>query len=248
MLGDKINPLLINPAETPDAQFSSLLERCDGFIFTSRWSDIHPRIYEPELVFKPNLYVDYDPDRDRVALALIKECIEKNIPLLGICGGMQEMQIVMGGKLHLNIAEIETGVTHRVNENFMGEPKPNLHQIDIIPEGLLTKNGMTEGIKTPTVHSNHSQGVTLDMLPKAVRAEAIQGLVVEAFSIEDHPFALGVQFHPEACGLPNGAEFGDVAFSQAIFNHFVDAAGDYHAIWDQASGTHKRKFGGPGGT
>src|SRR5215472_3620663 len=110
-------------AGTPDiTDVDTLLSAVDGILLTGARANVHPSRYgvEPDSRYEP-----FDPDRDATALVLAKACVERGVPLLGICRGLQEMNVAFGGTLHPEIRDLPGRMNHRAPQLESGEVHPN---------------------------------------------------------------------------------------------------------------------------
>ena len=170
----------------------SILELADGIILTGG-EDINPLQYNDTI----NLSVceDINYQRDTLERKLFDFAFKNKIPLIGVCRGMQMMNVASGGTLYGDIpSQIDTTVIHRNN----GEVN---HKIALIDTCSLI---FPLGIDTIIVNSWHHQA--LNIMPNYLRvvARSFDGLpeaVVMDKSI--HPFMIAVQFHPERLGKNN---------------------------------------------
>ena len=144
-------------------------------------------------------------------LAIIKKALEKNIPLLGICAGMQLLGGVLDCKMTHNVHEyFKTDIDH-----INGAPAEQVaHDIDISPDSLLYK---ITGKNKMGVNSAHREAVVVPSDKIKVAAKAPDG-TIEAIEVVGSDFALGVQWHPEFF-----IEKGDPNF--ALFEALVKQAG-----------------------
>jgi putative glutamine amidotransferase len=170
----------------------SILALTDGIILTGG-EDINPLQYNDTI----NLAVcgDINYKRDTLERKLFDFALEHKIPLIGVCRGMQMMNVASGGSLYGDIpTEIGTEVIHRNN----GEVN---HEIVLVDTCSLI---FPLGIDTIMVNSWHHQG--LKIMPNHLRviARAFDGLP-EAIMMDKstHPFMIAVQFHPERLGQDN---------------------------------------------
>lgn len=191
-------PLII-PIVNLRENVKAVAQLADGFIF-SGGDDIRPGYYGEE----PLLPLELSPDeRTDFEIALFTEVLRLKKPVLGICLGSQLINVALGGSLYQDIPlEISKAINHR------GE------HIISIKEGSLLYNILV-GVKTLSVNSAHHQSVKTTGKYLVVCAEAPDG-VVEAIEIPDHPFLLGVQWHPER-DLDN-------EYTRRLFDAFVKKA------------------------
>ena len=138
----------------------ALLEVADGILLTGGRANVHPSFYgvEPDPAYEP-----YDIPRDELALALIKACVERGVPLLGLCRGFQEMNVAYGGTLHPEIRDLPGRMNHRMPRLENGEIHPDMevvygdrHDVRLTPGGVFAK---LYGCDTIRVNSLHGQGI-----------------------------------------------------------------------------------------
>lgn len=186
-------------AGSPDiTDVNTLLEVVDGILLTGARANVHPTRFraEPHAAHEP-----YDEGRDAVALALVDICVERGIPVLGICRGFQEMNVAFGGSLHPEIRELPGRMNHRMPRLQTGEihPDPTVvfadrHDVRLVAGGTFAR---LFGSETIRVNSLHGQGILEPGKRIVVEGVAEDG-TIEAISIADAPgFALGVQWHAE---------------------------------------------------
>ena len=99
-------------AGTPQiTDIDALLGAVDGILLTGARANVHPTCFgvEPDPRHEP-----YDQDRDTVALKLITTCVDRGVPLFGVCRGLQEMNVAFGGTLHPEIRDIPGRMNHRM--------------------------------------------------------------------------------------------------------------------------------------
>jgi putative glutamine amidotransferase len=147
------------------------------------------------------------PERDQAELALLQGALERNLPVLAICRGMQVMNIARGGTLIQHLPEHLGSATHREVVGQFSE-----HPVEIAPDSLL------ESVLGPSapVLSHHHQAA--DRIGDGLTAVAwSEDGTVEAIEDSALDFALGVQWHPEE-GLDT-----------ALFTALIDAAAAYRA-------------------
>jgi len=169
-----------------EALAGAYLSLCDALLVAGGDFDIPPERYgEPR---RPGC----GPSRTgRTAFeaSLAEAALSAGMPVLGICGGMQLVNVVAGGTLHQHLPD-DLGVSHEQEE-----PKDaQSHEVRIVTGTLLASLCGPEPL---AVNSTHHQAVNRSGNGVLVSAWAPDG-VVEAIELPDHPFALGVQWHPEA--------------------------------------------------
>ncbi|MDI1287275.1 MAG: gamma-glutamyl-gamma-aminobutyrate hydrolase family protein [Reyranella sp.] len=186
-------------AGTPDiTDVEALLDAVDGILLTGARANVHPTHFgvEPDSRHEP-----YDHDRDAMALGLIRACVDRGVPLFGICRGFQEMNVAFGGSLHPEIRDIPGRMNHRMPRLANGEvhPDPEVvfadrHEVRLAAEGSFAKLLGCEKIR---VNSLHGQGI-LEPGSRIIIEGVAEDGTIEAIRIADAPsFALGVQWHAE---------------------------------------------------
>lgn len=183
---------MLIPALESGIDPQALVRRLDGILLTGSPSNVEPRHYQGTPTENP---AEHDPARDGVTLPLIRAAVAAGVPILGLCRGIQEMNVAFGGSLVQRIQDDPGKLDHRMRRDVSFDAKyRKAHPIALTPGGLL------EGIAGPGPHlvnSLHGQGI--ERLGTGVRVEATApDGIVEAISISAGPgFALGVQWHPE---------------------------------------------------
>jgi putative glutamine amidotransferase len=200
-------PVLLPPGETDPAL---LLEHLDGLIIPGG-GDIDPSWYYGDS--HHSIYC-VDLERDAFELGLAKFALENYLPVLGICRGLQIMIVVSGGTLIPHVPDEYFGV-HRLDPE-PGKRYPTEHQVQIVlGESRLAK--ITESTKFSVV-SWHHQGVRTVPESWNIVAHSLEDGLIEAIEHQHHPWAIGVQWHPELS--PTSPEH------QRIFKAFVAATKD----------------------
>jgi len=183
---------VIVPSMADEIDLDAVLDRVDGVLTTGSASNVHPDRYgvSPSPAHEP-----YDPARDSASEQLIRNAIDRGLPLLCVCRGHQELNVAFGGTLATEVQDIPGRMDHRaITHEDQRERYATRHDVAITPGGLL------ETIVGPgpiRVNSLHRQAI--DRLGNGLRVEATApDGIVEAVSVEGAPaFALGVQWHPE---------------------------------------------------
>lgn len=169
-----------------------LLDSVNGVLLTGSFSNVHPSTYGAAVATEEGFY---DQKRDAVTLPLIRAALERAVPIFGICRGMQELNVALGGSLHQMLHAVPGKADHRPDENLPLEAQFGpAHEIKIVPGGIL--DSLVDRRRV-AVNTAHAQGV--DHLAETLRIEAVSDDgTVEAVSVKSaRAFAVAVQFHPE---------------------------------------------------
>jgi putative glutamine amidotransferase len=190
-------PYLIPPVGfCPPYPFDGLLLAGGG--------DIHPDHYQGD--WHDSLYL-IDEDRDKTEFALAGYALENNIPTLGICRGMQVLNLAAGGNLYEHIEDqLEDLIEHRTKEGHR-----ILHEVEIERNSRL---GNILEVERCEIASKHHQALKNIAKPFQVCARAADG-VVEGIESREHDFMLGLQWHPEMTAETDPLQ-------QKIFNEFIE--------------------------
>lgn len=164
-----------------------ILNIIDGLLIPGGDEDIHPRFYGEQII-SDNVKTN-DPRAD-FEFNLTKKALELKIPILGICGGMQMINVVLGGSLIQHIPDrFDNTISHE-------QPNPKdfpTHSIFIEPNSLVAE---LAGVSELKVNSTHHQALNKLGENLLVSARAPDG-VIEAIESKDRRFLVGVQWHCE---------------------------------------------------
>jgi len=205
-------PVVI-PGMPEAADLREWLALCDGFLLTGGRANVHPSRYGEQ---ESERYGAFDLGRDAVMLPLAAAAIETGAPVFGVCRGIQEINVALGGGLHPEVRELPGKMNHRMPP---GETDHEIilrkrHKVRLTPGGAFARLLGCEEIVT---NSLHGQAITRPGARVVVEGVAEDG-VIEAISVAGAKgFALGVQWHAEY-----NAETDPV--SRALFEAFGDAA------------------------
>lgn len=201
-------PVLI-PAIGARIDVCDILDRLDGLLLTGSPSNVHPSQYGGAPLDDKILH---DPARDATTLPLIREAVRRNLPVLAICRGIQELNVALGGTLHQRVHEVPGRLNHRYRPESPDGAYGPAHPVSLTAGGILA--GLARGTEV-MVNSLHSQGI--DRPAPALRVEAVApDGQIEAVSLPGARFVLGVQWHPEYKALEN-------PLSAALFSAFSHA-------------------------
>jgi putative glutamine amidotransferase len=202
---------LILPALGDWYEVDAVLDRLDGLFFTGSASNVHPGHYGAAV--DAHSVPPHDPARDSTTLPLLRRAIARGLPLFCICRGFQELNVVQGGTLHPRVHVVAGLMDHREDKDApVALQYAPAHAVTLTPGGRFAA---ITGRSRLMVNSVHGQGLDRLGTGLTVEARAPDGLV-EAVSVTDHPFALGVQWHPEW-------RFQDDPAARALFAAFGDA-------------------------
>lgn len=184
-------PLLI-PTDPRFVSVGELLDVCDGFLLTGGRPNVHPEEYgEPAT----EAHGAFDRCRDAITLPLVRACVDRGQPFLGVCRGFQEVNVALGGTLHPEIRDLPGRMNHRMPpEGTLDEKFALRHPVRLRKGGPFAQIfGATEVM----TNSLHGQGIKT----------AGKGIVVDGWTEDETPeaiyvadakgFTLSVQWHPE---------------------------------------------------
>jgi putative glutamine amidotransferase len=179
---------MILPSQEENDEF--LLELVDGLLFTGG-ADIDPEVYGAEAIH-PETY-GVDAGRDRFELALVNLAVERELPFFCICRGIQVLNVALGGTLIQDIPDqYSREIQHRQQHSAIDASEAS-HAVTVREGSLLDA---TYGSHELSTNSFHHQSVKEVAPQLEIDARTPDG-VIEAVSLPGHPFALGVQWHPE---------------------------------------------------
>jgi putative glutamine amidotransferase len=203
---------LIVPSDPGFVSVAELMETCDGFLFTGGRPNVHPEEYGHE---ETEAHGAFDRARDAITLPLIRACVERGQPILGICRGFQEVNVAFGGTLHPEIRELPGRDNHRMPPDGTIEEKFALRHPVTFSEGGVFHRLM--GAREVMTNTLHGQGITEPGARVVIDGHAHDG-TPEAIYIDGAPgFALSVQWHPEYRAAEDPV-------SRVLFSAFGDAA------------------------
>lgn len=214
-------PVLLPPGE---AHIERWLDIVDGVIVTGG-TDIDPARYSDE--FANSNVLPANAERDESEITLVQRLINRrDIPVLLVCRGIQILNVALGGTLIQHIADLHPENIHQGKGTIW-----TIQEQSALPNSLLA---FATGRDRFAAMSGHHQGV--DQIGQGLIATsyAPDG-IVEALEHVDHPFCLGVQWHPELTAATDQTQ-------QAIFDALVSAACENHAnLPDAVTRLHHRR-------
>jgi putative glutamine amidotransferase len=176
----------------PDAELvedpREALELIDGLLLTGG-ADIDPETYgEPRHAETGETM----PERDAFEIAIARGAIELDLPLLGICRGMQLLNVACGGTLHQHLPE---RLGHEDHRRVPGSFDDADHDVELAPGSLAAR---VAGETHHAIKSHHHQGVDRVGEGLLLSGRALDDGLPETIEMPDKEFVLGVQWHPEA--------------------------------------------------
>jgi putative glutamine amidotransferase len=177
--------LMLPPDPLVVQQPDELLDRLDGLVLTGG-CDIDPASYGQEPHPRTS---GSSRERDDFELALARAALDRDMPLLGICRGMQMLNIALGGGIEQHLPDVVGHEQHRHTPGAFAD-----HHVRLEPGSLAAR---VVGREQEGVKSHHHQA--LDGLGEGVVASgwSVEDGVVEAIELPERRFALGVLWHPE---------------------------------------------------
>lgn len=185
VLGSGGLPILVPfcAPEVADEYFAGL----DGLVLSGGAFDVPPSLYGEETRAACGPLV---PERTETELRLLRGAIEGGLPILGVCGGMQLLNVALGGSLH---QDLPTDLGIRIHQQPAPKDVPS-HDVEVVAG---TRLAALTGAGRLRVNSTHHQAVKAVAPGLLVSARSVDGLV-EGIELPGHPFAVGVQWHPES--------------------------------------------------
>jgi putative glutamine amidotransferase len=206
-------PVRIELDQSP-AQVRKQIERCDAVLLPGSRADLDPQKYTTERHEKT---APADSKRDRVDALLLQDAYNLRKPVLGICYGLQSLNVFRSGSL---VQHIESVINHSA-----GRAVAKAHTVMIEPESRLAK--IVGATRTVAVNSSHHQSADAAGDGLRVVAHCAEDGIIEALEgTSPGHFVLAVQWHPER-SVNDGPEVAESA--HAIFRAFIEAARTKHA-------------------
>lgn len=210
----ELTPVLV-PNIRDKIDYDALFAAVHGLLVTGAKSNVQPALYG-----KPDNEEQgpFDPDRDATTLPLIRAALERGIPVLAICRGLQEMNVALGGTLAHDIQELSGKNDHRAPVSTIRDERYAIqHPVEIADNSCLATILTSKSINTNSVHQQAIDRLSDRLQPQAVAEDG----TIEAVGVKDaQGFALGVQWHPEYWAHTD-------APSAKIFQAFGDAVREH---------------------
>ena len=204
-------PMML-PADPALIGVADAIQVCDGFVFPGGRPNVHPEEYGEE---ETEAHGAFDRARDAITLPLVRACVERGQPFLGVCRGFQEVNVALGGTLHPEIRDLPGRDNHRMPPGGTLEECFELrHDVHFTQGGVFHRLMGAPSVFTNTLHG---QGIVEPGQNVVIDGRAPDGTPEAIYVDGAKGFTLSVQWHPEW----NAA---DDAVSRPLFQAFGDAA------------------------
>jgi putative glutamine amidotransferase len=202
---------IILPHSRSRTQIHGLLTRIDGLLISGGGFDIDPAYYHEQPIAKLG---KINSQRTFTELKSIAFGLDRDLPMLGICGGAQAINVALGGSLYQDIpTQCPAALKHQQEERGSSCG----HVVEVMPGTLLYK---ICDCPTVRVNTTHHQAIRNLGVGLAINATAPDG-VIEGIESKTHSFVLGLQWHPEVLARSE-------AVQRKIFSSFVLACRRLH--------------------
>jgi putative glutamine amidotransferase len=213
-------PLII-PVGLSEPDMKALFERIDGLLLPGG-GDVEPGFYtddEPHASLR-----GLDDGRDQLEIFMAREAVSKQKPILAICRGHQVFNVAFGGTLWQDLnTQVSSEIVH---DHVRGNPRFHLqHRVDVRHDTKLAHCLASDRVG---VNSLHHQGIR-ELAPELVATAVAPDGLIEGVEVPEHPFALGVQWHPEDL-------IHDHESMLALFEGLIEAARTYKVLSNHAVG------------
>ena len=198
---------VVMPLEIQGEDLKQLAKELDGFIFTGG-PDVHPFLFGEETQAHCG---NVSEERDKMELALLPFILEQRKPILGICRGIQVLNIAMGGTIWQDIASMTSSDFPIAHSQPFAYHLPS-HTVSLTEGSLLKELSERDTLR---VNSMHHQAVK-DLAPGLMASAYSPDQLIEALEMPGYPFFVGVQWHPEYLWEKNEEAF-------RLFQKFVEA-------------------------
>jgi putative glutamine amidotransferase len=198
---------LILPPITSQRRLRRILQRLDGVLISGGNFDIHPSYYGEKPISALGIV---KKERTEFELELVDLALNQNLPLLGICGGAQAINVALGGSLYQDIA---TQLPNATKHEQGTKRDKGVHPIRIRSGTHLRQIVQKRALKVNTTHHQAVRRVGKGLV---VNATAEDGLI-EGIESASYRFVLGVQWHPEILARNDPSQ-------RRIFSSFISAS------------------------
>lgn len=180
-------PILL-PLHNDTKDLQDLLKCIDGIVF-SGGPDVNPFYFNEEAIPECRVIVQ---ERDRMELDLLPLVMQLKIPVLAICRGIQVVNIALGGDIYQDITA-QTNTVTRIMHDQKAKRSTTVHKVQIAKDTLLERILDKGEIFVNSFHHQVVRKLGKDLIVAATSSDGL----IEAVTMENYPFFLGVQWHPE---------------------------------------------------
>jgi putative glutamine amidotransferase len=212
---------MVLPLEPEAGDLAQIVEVLDGFLFTGG-PDVHPFLFGEETQIHCG---NVSPKRDSLELSLLPLVMKAQKPILGICRGIQMLNIGLGGTIYQDIPSQFAPSSGNI-QNASGtckacfplahrQPFPHeipSHTVTILPGTKMADICQKSAISVNSMHHQAVRDLASGCIASAVASDGL----VEALEMPDYPFLVGVQWHPEYLWKQDPA-------AASLFQHFIEA-------------------------
>jgi putative glutamine amidotransferase len=198
-------PLVLPLASAP-ATLRKIIESLDGVVVSGGNFDIHPKYYGERAIGKMGKIREA---RTEFELGLISLALKRDMPLLGVCGGAQAINVSLGGSLYQDIRSQVAGAAEHERSHIKDRGG---HRVGIVAGTRLRRIVGRESLEVNTTHHQSVKKLGKGLIVNAAAADG----VIEGIESQGHRFVLGVQWHPEFLVHRDDAQ-------KKIFSAFVAA-------------------------
>jgi putative glutamine amidotransferase len=179
-------PVLLPPDPEDAGDPAQVLDLLDALVVTGGAGDLDPALYGDERHPETG---PVQEERDAYELALVRSALEREMPVLGICRGMQVLNTVYGGTIEQHLPDVLGHEEHRHTPGTFAD-----HEVRLVPDSLAAR---AAGSERTAAKSHHHQGIKEVGEGLRVTGWAVGDDAVEALEDPSCPFVLGVLWHPE---------------------------------------------------
>jgi putative glutamine amidotransferase len=179
-------PVLLSPDQEDAEDPGEVLDLLDALVVTGGAGDLDPALYGEERHPETG---PVQEERDAYELALVRGALEREMPVLGICRGMQILNVAYGGIIEQHLPDVLGHEEHRHTPGTFAD-----HEVRLVPDSLAARAAGSE--RTPA-KSHHHQGIKEVGEGLQVTGWAVEDDAVEALEDPSCSFVLGVLWHPE---------------------------------------------------
>lgn len=200
-------PVILPPLRAPTL-IRETVARLNGLLLSGGDFDIHPKYYGEQPMAALGRLV---PERTRFEWRVCDEALKVDLPILGICGGAQLINVILGGSLYQDIpTQLRRAVWHRA------PTRQREHTVRLVAKSLLLAAVKRQRLIVNTTHHQSIKRLGRDLV---VNAKSPDG-IIEGIESRRHRFVVGLQWHPEALAPTDRCQ-------QRILRSFIAAATQY---------------------